>query len=1170
MRLKAIKLAGFKSFVDPSTVTLQTNLTAIVGPNGCGKSNIVDAIRWVIGESSAKQLRGGLMTDVIFNGTTQRKPVGQAAIELLFDNSQASLQGPYAQYAEITIRREITREGQSQFYFNGSRCRRRDILDLFLGTGLGPNSYAIIEQGMISQLIEGKPEEIRVYLEEAAGISKYRERRRETENRIQGTRDNLARLTDVRLELEKQLETLKRQANAAERYKTLKQEHRQVKAEWHALNCRLISAKLTANAIISAEKSTGLETAASEQQALLAEIEQQQLCLSQSNEAHNAVQARYYEMTAEITQHEQRIHYIQQQQAQIEQDLKQIANNQEESETHLLEDKDSIEQLTAEVESLLPQSQQAGEEAENMQQQWQQAEQERLKWQDTWDQFQTEYSRAEQKLQVEKSRLQHLRQKCQETENRLSRLQQQRQELDLGSLPQEIEQLTANSSELQAHMEKAQQQLADYNQQLQSLRETRQSLQNTREQKRQELQKLSRQQATLEALQQAALGKADEAANEWLQQQGWAEKARLLEGIEVSNGWETAAETVLGPYLEAICTDQVSDLAQAAHNCQQGRLTLYLSKEQAEKTRSTGHNLALLAEKISSKWPIQTLINGIYLAETLDQALENIDQLAEEESIVTKDGLWFGSCWLRINKIKDPSTGILQRKHLLSELEAVLSRNQQELQALENQLEANQTKLAQLEEKRELQQRQYREQSSEHSELRSALSGKQARLEQLNQRLVVSQQELAQQEQLLADTRAQLETCELSSQQAEDLRATLSSRREEMLQQRQTHTLHCQTLRQKMQLAKQAAEELQIRLSSSQNQLHILHQNISRTEKQLTQLQERQDDLLLRQTEAGSPLPDLQENHSRLLGEKASSEAALRDAKAQVTELENHLHQLEKKRRQLEAMHQALRDELANIGMEQSSLKAHFENHQQPILESDFNLEALSEALPEDAQPEAWQQRLSQIENRIQRLGAINLAAIDEHNTVLERKTYLDSQNEDLCQALATLEEAIRKIDRESQSRLKDTFERANSNFMNLYQSMFPGGHAELEFTGEELLTAGIIIRAQPPGKRNTMLHLLSGGEKALTAIALVFALFQLNPAPFCVLDEVDAPLDDANVGRFCRLVQTMSSSVQFLYISHNKVAMEMAEQLVGITMQEPGVSRMVTVDINEALTFVE
>lgn len=1165
MRLKTIKLAGFKSFVDPTTILLQSNLNAIVGPNGCGKSNIVDALRWVIGESSAKQLRGELLTDVIFNGTAQRKPVGQASVELLFDNQEGRLGGAYAQYSEISIRREITREGQSQFYLNGARCRRKDITDVFLGTGLGPSSYAIIEQGIVSRLIEGKPEEIRVFLEEAAGISKYRERRRETENRIRHTRDNLSRLSDVRTELEKQLEHLKRQANAAERFKVLKQEQRLLKGQLHALRCQLLENKLAEQQQVLMQQTNELEASISQQHRIDREWEESRVQQSAANETLGEVQGRFYEVGAEIARQQQQIQHLQEQERQINADILQSERLWQEAEGNLADDQSQFDTLVSDIERLKPEVEQAFNTAEQAQERSAQAEEQQAEWQSEWESFQAQAAQAEQSIQVERTRHHHLQQKIQSLEQRLQQLTIQQQNLSDGQLPELIEQLSTQDEDLSLQLENFQSSSATNNQRIQQQKNSLQELRQKHEKIRQNLQQLLSRQASLEALQQAALGKADQGVSHWLKQQGWAEKPRLLEGLQVTSGWETAVETVLQPYLEAICTETGDDMLLAAQQVNQGRLALINTKNRAEHVRS---NADLLLQKIQSDLPLTDLLAGIYTAENAQEALTRLASLGSQESIITRDGIWFGPNWMRISKVKDETTGVLQRKQALHDIHIEVEGSQQESRDLEQSLQSAQQDLAQLEEQRDEMQRDFRMVSAKHAEIRAQLSAKQTQLEQIRQRFDGNQQEISAQQEQLTQANSQLETITHARESAEELQQGLQERRATMQQQRELQNQRFRELRQKAQQQKQQADELQVRLTSTESKLHYVQQNITRSEKQLTQLAERLDNLRQRREEMNSPLPELQEQLQQSLALRLEIEKELNNARHQVNHIEHQQRELEKQRSQVEQNSQVLRDKLEKVRIEQTSLATHRDNQLQQITEAEFTLKELLDEMPAEANEGEWQQHLEQVDNRIQRLGAINLAAIEEFRSLSERKEYLDAQDQDLCQALETLEDAIRKIDRESRARLKETFDRANENFKDLFGKMFVGGQAELELSGEEVLDAGVIIRAQPPGKRTTMLHLLSGGEKALTAIALVFALFQLNPAPFCVLDEVDAPLDEANVGRYCRLVETMSSSVQFLYISHNKVSMEMAKQLIGVTMHEPGVSRLVSVDIDQALAM--
>lgn len=1173
MHLKSIKLAGFKSFADATTIQFPSALTAIVGPNGCGKSNIVDALRWVIGESSAKQLRGEHLADVIFNGAANRKPVSQASIELLFDNSSAKFGGEYASYPEIAIRREITREGQSQFYLNGARCRRRDITDLFLGTGLGPHSYAIIEQGVISKLIEGKPEDIRTYLEEAAGTSKYRERRRDTENRLRHTRENLDRLMDLRTEMEKQCEHLKRQASAAERYKTLKQEQRLKKAQLHALQCQALERVLQEQQQASDVQATELEAKIAASRHVDTQMEQHRVLHTQCNADLNVVQESYYQAGAEIARQEQQIQHIQAQTRQSADDLAQMESAWQEANQQLAEDRAQLEIILTTLASLAPQTEQAAQAIEATRSALQTAEQARTQSHQAWEQFQGQMYQLQRQSEVEETRLHHLVQKIQSITERLTQSDQQRKNLTSTPLSAEIAALSEQTARVKAELDTLQNALAALNQQIQSQQQTNKEQDAARQQCLQTTHQLSNQKASLEALQQAALGKHNQGAVQWLQQQGWTEKPRLLEGLQVEKGWERAVETVLSPYLEAVCTDTPADFHAVAQHFTEGRLALFLeSPAHTENTPQTGpqEGNALLSSKVQSRYPIAGVLHGIYSAESVEAALEKWTSLAAHESVITPEGIWFGPTWMRVSTLKDEMHGVLQRKQALTDIEAAIIEAQQQLHIQEQACQQGQVSLRALEQARDAKQQGFRDLSLRHGELQAQLSGKKAHLEQLHRQesaLSVEEEKLRTQQQA-AETEQQ--AARLASESIQAKKQALEANTPALQEAKQTQEAALQQLRQRAETEKQAADACQAQLVAAQSQQHYLTQNIQRAEKQLAQLQTRREAIVERQNSIHTPLPELQTALQQLLDTRVEIEKKLTLEKQALSQLEDTWRSYEKQRAQIEKETQSTREALEAVRIAKTTTQTHLENHLAQLAEMEYMFAQVLEEMPAEAEETAWQQALVQLESRVQRLGAINLAAIEEYQTVSERKTYLDAQDKDLREALETLEEAISKIDRESRARLRETFEKANTQFTALFTRMFEGGHAALEWVGDEVLSAGVLIRAQPAGKRNTLLHLLSGGEKALTAIALVFALFQLNPAPFCVLDEVDAPLDEANIGRFCRLVKSMSSTVQFLFISHNKSTMEMAQQMIGITMQEPGVSRLVSVDMEQAIAMAE
>ncbi len=1182
MNLKSIRLAGFKSFADITTIPLPGNLTAIVGPNGCGKSNIVDAVRWVIGESSAKQLRGEQLSDVIFSGSSQRKPQGQASIELLFDNSQGKFGGEYARYSEIAIRREITREGQSQFYLNGTRCRRRDITDLFLGTGLGPHSYAIIEQGVISKLIEGKPEDMRTYLEEAAGTSKYRERRRETENRLQNTRENLERLMDLRLEIEKQLEHLKRQASDAQRYKALKQDERLTKAQLHALHAQALNRQLTEQQNLLEECTTQIEAKKAEHSRIELDIERHRVLQSQTNETFHQVQATYYQLGADIGRQEQQIQYIHTQKQQLTDDLAKITEAQQESEQQLTEDHVRIEALINALESLEPECEQAKQAAEQALQALQAIEKERHNYLAEWERFHLKANQAHRQADAEKTRVHHAEQKIADLAEHIQQLEEQRLALSPHELTAEIQTLSTQSTELKQQLDDVQKILEDLNKRILQQQQTNRDLQQIQEQSRKTLNQQENQKTSLETLQKAALGKYHDSADEWLTVQGWEERPRLLEGLTVEKGWETAVETVLSPYLEAICTQDMNDFQMAVEKFSEGKLVVFygVSEDIGHKIEDGNQSLCHASEgwhpekiklqpllsKIQCSYPIAHLLANVYTASDASHALASLPKLQSHESIITPEGLWMSPSWLRISKIQDETTGVLLRKKALEDIEAVISASQQTLQEKEQACEQGRIALAALEQKRDANQQQFRELSMQYNEAHARFSAQQARLAQLQRQEATLAQDLIKFVQQKTMAESDLQTARLNSEKALQEQQPLEAQKTALNDKKQTLEANYQSTRAQFQSCKQTADEYQVRLSTTQGEVHYLRQNIQRAEKQLTQLQERHASILKRQTDIEQPLPEWQAALQQLLENRVSVEKELTLHKQSLSQLEDERHHHEKQRNQVEKELQSIRQQQEDMRIAQTSLQTYLENHLAQIQEAGYEMNHLE--MPAEATVEERQQQLQRLENRIQRLGPINLAAIEEYEKMAERKQYLDNQDNDLKEAIATLEESIHKIDKESRARLRETFEKANAYFKELFTSMFGGGHAELEWVGDEVLNAGVAIRAQPPGKRNALLHLLSGGEKALTAIALVFALFQLNPAPFCILDEVDAPLDEANIGRFCRLVKTMANTVQFLFISHNKATMEMAQQMIGVTMQEPGVSRLVSVDMEEAIAM--
>lgn len=1161
MRLKSIKLAGFKSFVDPTTVSFPSNMAAVVGPNGCGKSNIIDAVRWVMGESSAKNLRGESMTDVIFNGSNTRKPVTQASIELIFDNSDNSLVGEYAAFAEISIRRRVTRDGQNTYFLNGTKCRRRDITDIFLGTGLGPRSYSIIEQGMISKLIEAKPEELRNFIEEAAGISKYKERRRETENRIRRTQENLARLTDLREELERQLERLHRQAQAAEKYQEYKAEERQLKAQLLALRWQTLNQQVGSREQVIGDQEVAFEALVAEQRSADAAIERLRDGHHELSERFNLVQGRFYSVGGDIARVEQSIQHGQQRLRQLQDDLREAEKARLETESHLGHDRTLLATLGEELDMLLPEQEMTAAAAEESAASLEEAEAAMHGWQEQWDGFNQRSAEPRRQAEVQQSRIAQLEQSLERLAERQRRLNEELQQLvadpEDAAILELNEQLAAGELEHEA-LQLAEEQQAE---RLQQLREELQQAGQAQQQAQGELQRLNGRLASLEALQQAALDPG-QGAGEWLREQNLLQRPRLAEGLRVEAGWELAVETVLGADLQAVLLDDFAGLDFTA--LEQGELRL------ASPAKGGARRAGSLLDKVESSHDLSPWLAGVRPVESLEQALAERGQLADGESLISRDGYWVGRHFLRVRRAAEADSGVLARGQELERLELEREEREAALAQLDERLLALRDEQRLQEEQREQQRRQGQELARQLSELKAKLSASQAKAEQLGmrrRRLQDELQEAAEQREIELE---QLGEARLQLQDALDAMALDNEQRESLLASRDSLRERLDRVRQEARQHKDHAHQLAVRVGSLKAQHDSTRQALERLEMQAERLHERREQLSLNLEEGEAPLEELRIKLEELLERRMAVDDELRQARLALEDADRELRDAEKRRTQAEQQAQLLRSQLEQQRMDWQSLNVRRKALADQLAEDNYDLHGVIATLPAEATESAWEEELERMAARIARLGPINLAAIDEYQQQSERKRYLDAQDADLVEALETLENVIRKIDKETRNRFKDTFDQINGGLQALFPKVFGGGNAYLELTGEDLLDTGVTIMARPPGKKNSTIHLLSGGEKALTALALVFSIFQLNPAPFCMLDEVDAPLDDANVGRYARLVKEMSATVQFIYITHNKIAMEMADQLMGVTMHEPGCSRLVAVDVEEALAMVE
>ncbi len=1182
MRLSKIKIAGFKSFVDPTTIDLRSNLTGIVGPNGCGKSNTIDAVRWVMGESSAKHLRGASMDDVIFNGSSARKPIGQASIELLFDNSDASLGGEYAKFSDIGIKRLISRDGQSKYFLNGTRCRRRDITDIFLGTGLGPRSYAIIEQGMISRLIEAKPEELRNTLEEAAGISKYKDRRKETERRITNTRENLSRLNDLREELEKQLAHLNRQAKAAERFKTFKQEERRVSAELILLRLNEVKQDISARQAVINEKAASYQAQLSVQRSLENQIETKRSEHAQANENFNAIQADFYQTGSEISRLEQTIQHQKELAERQQRELTQVDSEINAAKRHTEEDRKQFEQAQQALASLEPQLIEKQRELETTTKALKAAESKLAEWQSRWNTVQQKIAEPAQQAQVERTRMEQLENQLQQLASRLIKLNTDKGIFNTDSHKEELlkqqQLLTETKQKSQLAQEKFDHCKATLNHQLESNKVLQQTLQEARS----ELQSLNGKLSSLEVLQRAGLGKDSnnksvKIMRHWLADNGLDNVSPLAESINIEPGWEKALETVLGDLLQSRPLESQAQLKKLMHNAPDVSASFVIKNNNKATPPLSGSFLASftgsLAEKVSQPTYLHELLLNFKCADSLEDALANQHSLKAGEIFITQQGVLLGSNWLKTQtkNAANKHEGILERQKLIDETRTHIEKLKQQVKRHEASLEEGQ----QQGKKREQQQAELQAQLNalhrEESQAQSVIYTSENRIKQTeaNQQRILSEvteletQQATQQEAHQRATRlrnqalALLETLETEKQNIEGQDAPLIEDVNRLKEQNRQLTADTQNLR--------------IQVESVKTTQTSTQQQLNRLDERLNLLLERKKQLIEQNTSVDS---DAVENSAQQLEiqleKRKHIETKLAKSREALQLIDTTVRELEQKRHQAEQEVEHFRNLLETLKMEWQEVSVREKTLQEQFAETEFNLELLSAEMDDKITLNSHKQLLESIQTKVSRLGAINLAAIEEFKTQSERKVYLDQQNADLMQALETLETAIAKIDKDTRSRFKDTFEKVNSRIQDMFPQLFGGGKAHLEMTGDDLLTTGIAIMAQPPGKRISSIHLMSGGEKALTAVAMVFAIFELNPAPFCMLDEVDAPLDEANVGRFCQLVKKMSDRVQFIFITHNKTTMELAENLIGVTMREPGISRLVSVDVNEASRMVE
>jgi chromosome segregation protein len=1160
MRLSTIKLSGFKSFVDPTTLHLPTNMTGVVGPNGCGKSNIIDAIRWVMGESAASRLRGDSLTDVIFSGSSTRKPVSQAMVELIFDNSDHTITGEFAAFNEISVKRTVSRDGQSLYALNGTRCRRRDITDLFLGTGLGPRSYSIIEQGMISQVIEAKPEELRVYLEEAAGISKYKERRKETETRIRHTRENLDRLNDVREEVAKQLQHLARQARQAEQYTAIQTERHLKDAEWKALEFRALDSKLQRLREKLAQEETRLEQLIAEQREAERELETGRSRREGASDALNTAQASVYQVGSTLARVEQQIAHQRELSSRLLRAREEAQSALSEIGGHISGDQQKLDILRESVADAEPRLLDLQEADGVRQDAWREAETRLADLQQRWDAHSKAQAEAARAGDVERTRIEHLDRQILDADRRRDQLGAERTGLDLQALSDAFAMLQVHHDKQKTALEGVTTDVEACKLGFGGLQEQQRTRQSELAELRKQAQTARGRLASLETLQHAALGQEQGAAVAWLKQRGLDNGARVGERLQVESGWENAVEAALGQLIEGVLVDHPEALVEALGDLADGRLALVSSATGAAEFAPSS-----LASKVQGPLAIRRLLSKLHAAESLADAHQMQARLGDGESIITRAGERLGDGWVRVVRSGAAKQGALLREKDIQSLRVEIEGHVTRERELEAALTSLRDQLLAAEQQREDAQRALYLAHRRVSELAGQLQSQQGRLDSARGRIERIDVELAQLESTLEggreqvrDARQRVEVAVSSMGDLETARRLLDSERREIGEARDA-------ARNAARESRDAMHALALTVESQRAQIVALSQALERMGGQRGQLDSRLGDLVAQLADGDAPVKALEDERQAALGERVRTEEGLAAARSTLEGIDIELRGFEQTRQQRDAQALHQREAIGQRKLDQQALALKAEQYSRAVVEAGLVMEDVVATLADDAEASAWEQVVTDLDAKLRRLEPVNLAAIAEHAEAAQRKDYLDAQDADLTSALETLEDAIRKIDRETRGRFKDTFDRVNSGVQELYPRLFGGGHAYLELTGEDLLDAGVTIMARPPGKRVTNISLLSGGEKAMTAVALVFAIFRLNPAPFCLLDEVDAPLDEANVTRFTNMVSEMSEQVQFLFVTHNKATMEAAQQLSGVTMREPGVSRLVSVDLAEA-----
>ncbi|WP_062606867.1 chromosome segregation protein SMC [Caballeronia calidae] len=1169
MRLTSIKLAGFKSFVDPTHFQVPGQLVGVVGPNGCGKSNIIDAVRWVLGESRASELRGESMQDVIFNGSTARKPGSRASVELIFDNGDGRAAGQWSAYGEIAVKRVLTRDGTSSYYINNLPARRRDIQDIFLGTGLGPRAYAIIGQGMIARIIEAKPEELRVFLEEAAGVSKYKERRRETENRLHDTRENLTRVEDIIRELSTNLEKLEGQAVVATKYKELQAEGEEKQRLLWLLRKKEAGNEAERQQRAIREAQVELEAQTARLREVEAQLETLRVAHYSASDAMQGAQGALYEANAEVSRLEAEIRFIVESRNRVQAQIAALTAQREQWQVQAQKARDEIDTAT---EALAEGEEKAAIAQENAAAKHDALPALEARWRDAQAQLNEEragIARAEQALKLEAAHQRNADQQLQQLQQRRERLKNEASGLDA---PDEahLEELRMQLAENEEILAEAQARLADAQETVPRLDAERRAAQERVQKESAHIHQLEARLAALKALQESV--QTEGKIQPWLDKHELGALPRLWKKLHVETGWEAALESVLRERLAALEVSNLDWVKAFATDAPPAKLAFY-SPPAAGKPVETPQGLRSLLSLVRIDDPgLRAVLNEwlatTFVADDIAQALASRNQLPDGAAFVVKAGHIVTRVGVQLYASDSEQSGMLARAQEIENLT-----KQVRAQALlSDEAKANAVRA-----------------DAAHTQASQTLAEARAAAERATQRVHALQMDvlkLAQAHERYTQRNTQIgeELEEIAAQVDEQraLRAESEAAFERhdgeiaQLQARfEDNQLAFESLDEALTNARHELRELERAASDASFAVRGLAAKIDEYKRNIETAHDQSERIAGTLEDARAELETINEQTAQTglhdaLEVRAAREESLHAARVELDDLTARMRQADEQRLMAERSLQPLRDKINELQLKEQAARISGEQFVEQLQAAGVDEAELAEKLTPDMKPSYLQGEVTRLNNAISALGPVNMAALEELAAATERKHFLDAQSADLNDAIGTLEDAIQKIDQETRALLQGTFDEVNRHFGELFPRLFGGGQAKLIMTGDEILDAGVQVMAQPPGKKNSTIHLLSGGEKALTATALVFAMFQLNPAPFCLLDEVDAPLDDANTERFANLVRAMSAKTQFLFISHNKIAMEMAQQLIGVTMQEQGVSRIVAVDMEAAAGFAQ